>query len=260
MDVFGWLWRMFGSSETTAEESKQCQEVTVTPVAEPETLSGAVDDHFFDYLERTKHGSYCQGQLCFAPCVYPPDWPHVVVSVDNAGVPAGRRQTCMLKRYSTAHRSPPCAIGDIRLAANEQLLVSRGKDRLCVVLGRAEDVWPFRPPKKSQKMKTQKLCLVAPVFSLKQHHLDDDDFVIRVKGMQIPNLFYLPGDATSETDASVVRLEIVQPVSKGVMSAHISRTKDMHVKLSDAKYQALIRHLLRFVGFPPSIGGSCDTP
>lgn len=262
MGLFNWLFRRRRDKRREAEQVAKAQ--GARPPAAPEHAAAAhgarstevpeamrpspiSEGQFFDYLEVSNRNrtSYRPGQLYFAPCLYPFNWPYVVVPTapTNHACSSGEC-ICMLRRYSSGQRSLHFPLSDLQLEANEQLFALKGKVRLCIVLGQVEGIWGFGPLDKSQK-----LCLVAPVFGLKGRH--SEAFITKVRTVAFPNLFYLPGDATAETRESVVRLETIQPVAKGTMLAYKSQKNHMLVRLTEEKYNSPIRHWKVFVDFAP---------
>ena len=118
-----------------------------------------------------------------------------------------------LARHHFTKRDDRLPIKLLQLSATEELLVSRGKKRLCVVLGSAVVSNLSEMPKQEQRLAKhmgKAGYIVAPFFSAATQRNPGSfmpQFVARIRAMMYPHLFSLPN---LEKPKAVHPIEIIR--------------------------------------------------
>lgn len=198
-------------------------------------------DRYYEALDVNDRMAFKPGQIYYAPILYPVQDTPYFLKVDDHDPKGAQPTTYKIEPFTKSKTSdyehPP--IKELPLEADELLFVQKGKMRTCICLANIEVDWANR----------QKVCLVAPIFGFNER---TDEFKNRVIAYQYPNLFFLPADPKTGLDKdSAVRMELIQPVSKGGMQPFVTAIDKNPVQLTSEAYYLFLNHHTKFISGKP---------
>ncbi len=163
-------------------------------------------DRFYDLKELSgtgpsRYSNLQAGQFVLADLVYPNVPPLIAELTGNE---SGATFTYKIRKVKPSTPGPThFPIKDIKLRADENLYVMKGKPRPGVVLQTVDtDFFNEQYP--------EPYASLIPSYTFKERHTQE--YRVRVAAFQSPNLFYLPSVHEGIREESVLRFEHVQPV------------------------------------------------